>query len=525
MAAIVPSSVTFADLYRVLFRHKWKTLIFFFGVFTAVTLVTFFSAKVYRSESELFVRLGRENVTLDPVATLGHESAVAVPASRENEINSLVEVLQNRTLMERVVDAVGPTVILSGESKAGGAAASNLLRELKSRLSKMIAPRIDDRERAMLALTEELYIEPIKKSNILRVSYDSPSPEVAQKVVSSLVGFFLEQHIQLNRTQGAHEFLAEQTDYYQKQLTAAEQRLCAIQNRTGLSLPDAQRQLLVSRVGAMEDQWRQARVDLEASTAEMRALEEKLRSLPPMQVSSRTTGTGDHGTDLMRQQRYALDLAGHQRNAIYTELHPKLQEIRAQLPPAVATLSKEPKDREQVVSSPNRAYEEVQLALLRQLPTHSSLAARAKALETELAQANGQVQKFNADSLEVARLQREIDVQMGQWRRYATTLEQARMDASMGTSKISNISIVQPASYSLQPVRPRIKVNLLLGLIAATLGALGLALTAEYLDHSFKSVEDVERALDLPALTSIPLWNPRRMSLNGKGLRTQKASI
>ena len=156
MAAIVPSSVTFVDIYRTLFRHKWKTLFFFFGVFTAVTLVTLQSPKTYRSESELFVRLGRENVTLDPVATLGQETAVAVPMSRENEINSLVEVLQNRTLRERVVDAVGAAVILGRETRPGPAAAPNPLQAMKSRLSAIVAPRIDDRERAVLALAAGL---------------------------------------------------------------------------------------------------------------------------------------------------------------------------------------------------------------------------------------------------------------------------------------------------------------------------------------------------------------------------------
>ena len=112
------------------------------------------------------------------------------------------------------------------------------------------------------------------------------------------------------------------------------------------------------------------------------------------------------------------------------------------------------------------------MALLRQLPIHASLEARAKTLQTELAQANGQLQRFNIDAVEVVRMQREIDVQVGQWRRYATSLEQSRMDASLGLSKISNISIVQPASYSLRPVRPRIMVNLLLGLIVATFGAI-----------------------------------------------------
>ena len=95
-------------VYHALFRHKGKAAVFFVTVATAVALWTFLSPKEYRSEGKLFVRLGRENATLDPTATLGQDSIIAVPQSRESEINSVVEILQSRILLEKVVDALGP---------------------------------------------------------------------------------------------------------------------------------------------------------------------------------------------------------------------------------------------------------------------------------------------------------------------------------------------------------------------------------------------------------------------------------
>src|SRR6185369_7902508 len=66
------------------------------------------------SQSKLLLRLGRENVVLDPTATFG-QTAVSVPQSRENEINSALEVLKSRPLIEQVVDSVGPGAILGRE--------------------------------------------------------------------------------------------------------------------------------------------------------------------------------------------------------------------------------------------------------------------------------------------------------------------------------------------------------------------------------------------------------------------------
>lgn len=513
------ATITPRDILRVLFRHKWKSGLFFTAVLAATVLVTVFGAKVYRSESELFVRLGRENVTVDPVATPGQDVAVAIPQSREAEINSLVEVLQNRTLLERVVDAVHPSVILSGQERAPAetqtAATFNPLGSLKAWVQSLTAPRLDDRERAVIALAYDLSVEPIKKSSVLRVAYETESPEVAQRVVAQVVEYFLEQHIQLNRTRGAQQFLTDQAEHYRRQLTASEERLCTLQNRTGLALPDSQRQLLVTRVAQLEDQLLAARVGLDGSAAELRVLEEKLRATPPTQVSSKTAGVADEGTDMMRQQRYSLELQSHQRASIYTEAHPKLQEIRAQLPAASGTLAQEPRAREQVVTAINRSHEELQLALLRQLPIHSSLQAKVATLQTQLAQSQDQLRGLNSNALELARLQRDVDLQADQWRKFASTVEKARMDQSLESSKITNISVVQPATRSLKPVRPRIALNFVLGLFGATFGALALALAAEYVDPSIKSVEDLERILELPALTAIPAGT-QRVGSNGQ---------
>src|SRR4051812_46719821 len=99
-------------VWRALTRHKTAAAAFFVGVLAVVAAVTLLTPRTYRSQSKLFLRLGRENATLDPTATLGQNPVIAVPVSRENEINSVLEILKTRVLLEKVVDRVGPAVIL-----------------------------------------------------------------------------------------------------------------------------------------------------------------------------------------------------------------------------------------------------------------------------------------------------------------------------------------------------------------------------------------------------------------------------
>jgi hypothetical protein len=58
-------------------------------------------------------------------------------------------------------------------------------------------------------------------------------------------------------------------------------------------------------------------------------------------------------------------------------------------------------------------------------------------------------------------------------------MEQARIDRQLEAEHISNVGVVQPASYEPRPIRPRRMVNLLLGLGAGLFGGLALPLVVE----------------------------------------------
>src|SRR5262249_47265209 len=85
----------------------------------------------------------------------------------------------------------------------------------------------------------------------------------------------------------------------------------------------------------------------------------------------------------------------------------------------------------------------------------------------------------NANSLRLAELQRDVDLQSTLYRRHAENLAQTQVDQALEAEKISNINIVQPATYDVEPVRPRRLLLLGLGLVFALAGSLLLAWLAE----------------------------------------------
>ncbi|RPJ34607.1 MAG: hypothetical protein EHM27_17160, partial [Deltaproteobacteria bacterium] len=256
------------DFYSILFRHKWKVIIFFLAVVTTVTVGTFLTTEIYKAEAKLLLRIGRENVSLDPTATTGQ--VISIGQSRESEINSELEILKSRELAEKVVDALGPKSFLEmpDESILDPAASMGPLQENLRGLrgifrgvggklqefliaTDVITP-LSDREKALIGLTKNLEIETQKNSNILFLSYEAPSAEFAQTVLAKLIDFFNDKHLVVHRTGGSYDFFDTQANQLRKQVAEVEEELRKLKSKTGVSSLEDHKKILMNRIGALQ---------------------------------------------------------------------------------------------------------------------------------------------------------------------------------------------------------------------------------------------------------------------------------
>ena len=97
-------------------------------------------------------------------------------------------------------------------------------------------------------------VEAAKKSNVIQIAYQGPTPKLCQTVVSKVIDSYLDEHLRLNRTHGSQEFFADQTARLRDELSRKEADLRDLKNTTGLASPVAQREMIVSRIGRLEDE-------------------------------------------------------------------------------------------------------------------------------------------------------------------------------------------------------------------------------------------------------------------------------
>lgn len=515
------------DFYYVLFRHKLKVILFFIAVIVTVTLGTFLASEIYQSDAKLLVRLGRESVSLDPTATTG--PVISIGHQRENEIKSELEILNSKELVEKVVDSIGAGAFfkspdeINEKSDSPNLASQNTINEIRQKLrvvseglTKLLKPLalnpLSDRDEAILKVMKNMEIEALKNSNIITISFEAESQKVAQEVINKLIGFFLDKHIDVHRTRGSYEFFDKQTDEFRNTLAQAEENLRELKNKTGIASLEDQRRVLVKRIGDLEQELDGTESALAASKAKAQAMEKALAGLPETLVTQETAGIGNYGADLMRSRLYELQLKEQDLLSEFTEMSPPVREVRRQIAEAQALISKEESTRTQVTKGLNEAYKQMHLALLAEKATLPSLKAKVREQRAQLNSTRSELKAINNSEIRLVQAQREMGIQEANYRKYYEKLEQARIDNALEIGKISNISVVQPATYPVKPVRPRKMLNLALGLFLGIFGGIGLAFFSEYLDHTFKKPEDIEERLKLPTLAAIPRSRSNRVA-------------
>ena len=511
-----PRETSLRDLYYVFFRHKWKMILFFFAVIGTMTVVTFLGAKIYRSNAKLLVRLGRESVTLDPTAATGQ--IIQINQSRKSEINSELEILKSRELLEKVVDSIGVKAFFKypGEDLSAEDTTRRTIRVIRREVrnavkgarnllerSDLVEP-LSDRDKVVLGLMKNLEFETMKDSSIIRISYEAKNPKLAQEVIAKLIDLYLEKHIAVHQTPGSYQFFVQQSDHLRDKLVQSENEFRNLKNETGISSLAEQRQVLLNRIGVLELEIDHTDAALATSRANIQALQKALAKVPETMVTGETTGFTNYAADAMRGELYKLQLDRLNLLTNFTKKSRMVQAIQQEIAEAQALLDKEEAVRTQVTRGLNISHQQLELALLTEQVTLSSLQAKVKARKKQFADARTQLKTLNDAEVGIMRLTREIRTQEANYQKYSENLEQARIDHAMEADKISNISVVQPATLPIKPVRPRKLLNLALGLFLSIFGAIGLAFFAEYLDHSIKTPEEAEERLQLPTLASIP---------------------
>ena len=236
----------------VLFKHRYTILIIFFAVVATVTIGSFLLAPTYEAKSSLLIKFGREYIYRSEVGERGSDSRPSIPLNQEEVINSEIQILTSRDLIEKVITTLK---------------VENIYPDFVEDPPKTMTPL----EAAILQFEKKLSVEGIKKSNVIEISFQHKDPRMAAKAVNLLVDFLKEKHLQVY-SDPKSSFLEQQLSAYEQRLKESQNQLEVFKQKYRVFSLEEQRTLLLKQRTDLDTVFKTAQ-------NQVRELQNKLSSL------------------------------------------------------------------------------------------------------------------------------------------------------------------------------------------------------------------------------------------------------
>jgi uncharacterized protein involved in exopolysaccharide biosynthesis len=484
-------SPTMRELAAVLFRQQ-KLFVGVAGLVFVLAVVYAFAGATYRAQVRVLVRRGRAD---PPVAAQENAppdfSRVEVT---EEVLNSEVELLKDDDVLRRVVEA-------------NDLAAHDWLRWLRPHEEQ--AARV---QRAAKKLAGRLEVEPIKKTNLIAVSYDASDPELAARVLRSLASIYLEKHMEVHRPAGQLHFFDQQTGESRRQLEEAQGKLMDFTKNHDVVVAAQQRDLVLQRLNDVEASYRQTQVEMSDTRHRVQELDAQLGRLPERTVTQVRTADNPELLRALKASLLDLELKKTQLLTKFEPSHRLVQEVEQQILQAKDAIAAEKLSplRDETTDQ-NANYEWAKAELQKAQVEMRGLQAREATTSAHLAGYRSLARELGQDAIVQDDLTSSEKAAQENYLLYVKKREEARMGDALDEGGIVNVAIAEQPVVPALPVWPA-GVVMLVGFVAALTSGTGAAFAADYLDPALRTPEEVLACLEIPVLASIPEERSRRLS-------------
>jgi len=313
-------SFTVRDFAGMAFRRSRALMLCFFGIFLGSVLSAVLWP-TYRAQSEILVRRQR----VDPVITSEQTSPMVVSSVvSEEEVNSEVELLKSEDVLRRVVTQCG--------------------LDKSSSLGDILLGRHDPEQhiaKAVKRLRGGIAIEPLPKTNIIRLGYSSSDPQKAARVLTVLEEAYLQKHQEVQRAPGQFEFFDRETERAKAELSAAEERLKAFPQETGTANPNLGRDMTLQKVNDLNFNLAQTQAAIAEAKKKIDALEQLAKTTPARMTTQMRQLDDAPALQQLKSTLLGLELKRSDLASKYQPDYPPLKELEREIADTRATIDGE----------------------------------------------------------------------------------------------------------------------------------------------------------------------------------------
>jgi succinoglycan biosynthesis transport protein ExoP len=447
------------DYLQILLKRKWWSLGFLAFAVVIALLINSFSTPIYQSSATF-------KITLDNSAYVGSRDS-AMPFFRDDDrtFETQAQVMRSRTLARRVIKLLDLQnhPLFTTEKKEG---------------AKDIPP--EEAESAMVdKFLANLKVEPVKRSDLVRVSYLSPDKSLAQRVPNVFAEEYMQFEIDSKNQSFAQirRWLGQQLTQLGNRVEGSQQKLYQYGENGEILSPEEKDNVVVQKYIELNGLLTKASAERMAKEAQYRQIEAKGVAASPI--------TNNGLVMELRKQISTETAKVASLRKIYLPNHPTFMAEAANLEGLKARLNNEIQNIRATVRADYEAARRSENLV-------------AEAVESE----KNKVGNLQKKLVQYKILKRDVEANEELYKGLLSRMKEAAIASTMVAS---NLSTIDPAEKPLSPYSPKKARNMALAIILGLLGGTCLAFTIEYFDDSIKTTGEAETLCHLPVLGIYPL--------------------
>lgn len=461
--------------------HKWR-------IFSLAVLVTILSVLVVLNMQSRYSSTATLLIESQQARAVSIEEVYGINSSQQEYYLTQFEILKSRSIAESVVDKLNLKDHPDFQSEPGLLSRlKDLIPFLPSQDAAMTPEQMEFRAREALItqFQQRLNIAPIRRTQLVQISFTTYSSELASQVANAVGDAYIHSQLEakLGITQQAASWLGGRLGELRNQLDQSEAKLQAYREKEGLIDVEGVRglggkELERLSVELTEARSRKAQIDGFIRVIRQYGIDnmEQLETLPEITAHK---GVQDVKTQLVLTERRVSEFS-----KIYGPKHPKLIAAQSELTAVQDNLHNQIKKLISGIENEARSVQE-----------------NVSSLESELAKAKNQYQDVSLKETTYQRLEREV---LTNRQLFDTFL--ARQKETEVTSDFNSAiaRFTDKAVPSNEPVAPKRKLIVMLAFVATLGFGVLVAFALDALNDTIKSPYEVENNLGQRTLGFMP---------------------
>lgn len=480
--------INITEYYHILIRNKW-IIIAVVGI--SLILASIHNASltpIYQATTTIIID-SDANKSFLPNDRLFYESYV----SQTLTFNTHFELIKSRPVIERIIKKLNLNENI--KSKKNKNKEVNPIRKFFSQFRINIflilgktnkSPTEEERLAGLVqSIQGMIAIEPIEDTRLLKINVMSASPKQAKDVANATAQAYVDFDIdnQMKSSRNTLTWLTNHLYEVTKKLEDSEAEFLAYKQQSELISMEDSQNTTAQKITDFNDAYLEARnkrLELDTKLEQLEEISKSGKGIP--------------------------NLSSLIQNELINDLHSQLVNGEVELSKLIKIYKpKHPKVVQASTNVSNIRYR-LQMELKKEVENlkaeRSILLGREDVLQKTITDFKDEAMETGKKELKYTILKRNVDINQNLYNALLTRLKEVDIT---GNVQVSSIRITGEASLPKFPVNINTRRTLILGLIFGLMIGIGLSLLLEYIDVSLHTEEDVQKYIDLPVLSVIPM--------------------